>query len=185
MGVRATTARGKAEKAVDLILEKMGKRMPKSKTSATPIYGGQMDCFDDFLNRAIEKSPSSLSSKEMRPLIHNYGSKYQEVLKYINENPLWVETVGDSTIIKAEVIYAVREEMAQKLEDIVFRRTDLGTGGDPGEEALNTCAELVAEELGWDDEKTQTELEEVRATFQRLGFLNNGRTLTKTEYAQI
>jgi glycerol-3-phosphate dehydrogenase len=185
MGVRATTARGKAERAVDLILEKMGKRMPKSKTSVTPIYGGQMDCFNDFLNRAIEKGPSSLSSKEMRPLIHNYGSRYQDVMKYINEEPLWIEVIGDSTVLKAEVIHAVREEMAQKLADVIFRRTDLGTGGDPGEEALNTCAELVAEELGWDDEKTQTELEEVRATFQRLGFLNNGRTLTKTEYAQI
>jgi glycerol-3-phosphate dehydrogenase len=184
MGVRATTARGKAEKAVDLIIEKMGKRMPKSKTSVTPIYGGQMDCFNDFLNRAIEKGPSSLSSKEMRPLIHNYGSRYQDVMKYINEEPLWIEVIGDSTVLKAEVIHAVREEMAQKLADVIFRRTDIGTDGYPGEEALNTCAELIAEELGWDDEKTQSELKEVRSTFQRLGFLKNGRPLIKTERTQ-
>ncbi|MFQ5963573.1 MAG: FAD-dependent oxidoreductase [Candidatus Scalinduaceae bacterium] len=185
MGVRATTARGKAERAIDLIFEKIENRITKSKTSVTPIYGGQIDCFDDFLNRAIEKGPSSLSSKEMRPLVHNYGSKYQEVLKYIKENPVWVENVGDSTVIKAEIIHAVREEMAQKLADVVFRRTDLGTGGDPGGEALRTCAELIAEELGWDDEKTQAELEEVSVTFQRLGFLKNGRSLIKAEHVRV
>jgi glycerol-3-phosphate dehydrogenase len=184
MGVRATTARGQAERAIDLILEKMGKRILKSKTSVTPIYGGQMDCFDDFLNRAIEKGFLSLSSKEMRPLIHNYGSRYQDVMKYISEEPLWIEVIGDSTVLKAEVIHAVREEMAQKLADVIFRRTDLGTDGDPGEEALSTCAGLIADELGWDDEKTQSELTEVRSTFQRLGFLKTGITLTKTEHVQ-
>lgn len=171
IGVRATTARGMAERAIDLCLQKLGKSGPKSQTAVTPIYGGQIDCFKDFLARALKQYPSVLGTKEMRALIHNYGSQYQEVLKYTEEDSTWVGTVGNSAVLKAEIVHTVREEMAQKLEDVVFRRTDLGAGGNPGEEALTTCADLMAKELGWNERQTQNELEEVRKTFQRRGFL--------------
>ena len=55
--------------------------------------------------------------------------------------------------------------MAQKLTDVVFRRTGLGTVGNPGETSLQMCAVIVAEELGWDAKRTQMELGEVREVF--------------------
>lgn len=171
IGVRATTARGMAEKAINLTLEKLGKDGPRSQTAGTPIYGGQPGCFEDFVARALNQLPNGLNVKEMRALIHNYGSKYQEVLKYNKEDPTWARTLGDSTVLKAEVIHAVRDEMAQKLGDVVLRRTDLGAGGNPGEEALRTCADLMAKELGWSEGKIQKELDEVRAIFKKRGFL--------------
>ena len=76
----------------------------------------------------------------MHHLAHSYGSKYGDVLRYVGENPVWGATLGESRVIGAEVIHAVREEMAQKLEDVVFRRTDLGTGAYPGESSLRACA---------------------------------------------
>ena len=103
----------------------------------------------------------------MRALIYNYGSQYDEVLKYMDENENLGETVGNSTIIKAEIIHAIREEMPQKLEDIVFRRTDLGTAGYPGENALLECAYLTGKELEWDEKKRGKELQEVRRIFSR------------------
>ena len=54
------------------------------------------------------------------------------------------ETIGASDTLKAEVMHAVRAEMTVKLEDCVFRRTELGTAGDPGSEAFETCASLWA-----------------------------------------
>jgi glycerol-3-phosphate dehydrogenase len=57
--------------------------------------------------------------------------------------------------------------MAMKLGDIVFRRTDLGTGEDPGNAALEDCARLMATELGWAEERISEEIEEVRARFPR------------------
>ena len=86
---------------------------------------------------------------------------YREVLRYVDENPEWAETVGSSTVITAEVIHAVREEMAQKLGDVVFRRTDLGTGEYPGAAALRQCATLMGQELGWDEDRIRHELNEV------------------------
>ncbi len=173
IGVRATTARGMAEKAIDLCLAKLGKTRRFSKTATTPIYGGQIDCFEDFLAEAVKQRSSTLEPKVMRALGHNYGSQYPMVLKYAEENPTWLGTVGDSTVLKAEIVHAVREEMAQKLGDVLFRRTDLGAGGDPGEESIKTCAGLMAKELGWEEARVQTELEEVRTIFQRRGFLTS------------
>jgi glycerol-3-phosphate dehydrogenase len=74
-------------------------------------------------------------------------------------------TIGPSETLKAEVIHAVREEMAVKLADCVFRRTELGTAGDPGPQALETCAELMAGELRWSADRIASELAEVRAQF--------------------
>lgn len=165
IGVRATTARGMAEKATDIIANKLGQSTPRSETEVTPIYGGHISSFEDFLRDAIRNSPSALNTRKVRALVHNYGSQYQQVLKYVKENPTWIESVGESTVLKTEVIHAVREEMAQKLADVVFRRTDLATGRYPGDNAVETCARLMSSEMGWDKERLNTELEEVKITF--------------------
>jgi glycerol-3-phosphate dehydrogenase len=55
--------------------------------------------------------------------------------------------------------------MARKLSDVVFRRAGLGTVGDPGDACLETCAAIMARELGWDGVRTQSELKEVKAVF--------------------
>ena len=44
-----------------------------------------------------------------------------------------VSLQSNSKVTEAEVLYGIKEEMAVKLSDIVFRRTDLGMHGYPGE----------------------------------------------------
>ena len=165
IGVRATTARGMAGKAVDLVFRKMGRSVPGSLTETTPIYGGRIDSMEEFLGLAIRIRPGGLDEEVIRSLVHNHGSEYGKVLNLIEENPAWSERLGDAPVLKAEVVHAVREEMAQRLGDVVLRRTDLGTGEDPGEEALRACAELMASELGWEESRVQMELDEVRRAF--------------------
>ena len=111
-----------------------------------------------------ERYPT-LSDGTLRALVHNHGSAYTDVIGYLDENPGWSESLGSSATIKAEVIHAVRGEMAQKLSDVVFRRTDLGSGNRPDQRSLQACADLMASELGWDEPRTQRELEEVKALY--------------------
>lgn len=165
IGMRYTTARVIAKNAVDLVFKKLRRKAPPSSTAVTPIYGGETECFDDFLRRATEARPPGLDAEVMHALLRNHGSQYRDVLKYLDEDPTWAETVEGSTLTKAEVIHAVREEMAQKLGDVVFRRTGLGTTGNPGESALRTCAALMAAELGWDKTRMQEELDQVGKVF--------------------
>lgn len=169
IGVRATMARKEAEKTVDLILKKLGKKAQASKTSDTTIYGGKIENFQALVEQATDIEDLNIEPRIIRALIHNYGSEYNEVLKYAKENPGWAEPVENSTVLKAEVIHSVREEMAQRLEDVVFRRTDLGTAINPGKDSLRSCAELMAKELEWNQQKLKGEKEKVSAIFSKKG----------------
>jgi glycerol-3-phosphate dehydrogenase len=159
LGVRATTARGMAEKAIDLAFRKLGRRGPRSRTAVTPIHGGAMRSVRDCIAAARRDGPAELSYSALTALVHNYGCEYSRVLKYSRDEPILAEMIGDSTVLKGEVVHAAREEMAQTLQDVVFRRTDLGSAGDPGSENLRICAELMAKELGWDEERLSRELD--------------------------
>lgn len=165
VGVRYTTARGVGERAIHLASQKLGQKVARSRTATTPVYGGQIEDFDQFSQGVIQQRPHSLPAEVVRSLLRNYGSAYGEVLKYADELPGLAEKMGQSNVIKAEVVHAVRDEMAQTLSDVVFRRTDLGTAGHPGEEALQACAALMAGELEWDPGRLERELDEVRAAF--------------------
>jgi glycerol-3-phosphate dehydrogenase len=113
----------------------------------------------------MNQRPQNTPDGVLRSWAHNYGSAYVEVKRYTEESPELAETLGHSKVAKAEVVHAVRQEMAQKLSDVVFRRTDLGTGGHPGEDALAACAQLMARELEWDQRRLGQELAEVNACF--------------------
>jgi glycerol-3-phosphate dehydrogenase len=60
--------------------------------------------------------------------------------------------------ILAQVVYAVREEMAFHLDDVLFRRTGAGTLGHPGDEAIRSCADIMSELLGWSEEEKEAEI---------------------------
>jgi glycerol-3-phosphate dehydrogenase len=150
----------------DMVFKKLGKKSPACTTIETPIFGGDIGRFDDFLKEAIEKRPIGLSEGSMRNLVYNYGSEYREVLKYLDEDSSYGQRINDSSdVIEAEIIHGVREEMAQKLADVVLRRTELGTGEYPEDEGLKTCARIMAQELGWDESRVQKELEEVKSIY--------------------
>lgn len=164
VGVKYTTARNVAQKVVDWVFQSWGKKLPKSKSSVTPLHGGEISQFTTFLQAEIAKRPYGLGEELIRPLVYNYGSAYPEVLKYLSANE-YEGLEARLSVLKAEVLHGVREEMAQKLSDVVFRRTELGSAGYPGNEALNICAETMGAELGWSSTKIQQELQEVERVF--------------------
>lgn len=167
VGVRYTTARLEASRAIDLAVKKLGKRADNCLTPTMPIYGARFESFEKLAEHAVKDSCLPVQREAMHGLLHNHGSEYPEVLRCVEDNPAWGETLGTSTTIRAEVIHAVREEMAQKLGDVVFRRTDLATGSYPGDAALRASAELMASELGWSSSRIRNEVEEVIANFSR------------------
>jgi glycerol-3-phosphate dehydrogenase len=100
-------------------------------------------------------------------LIYNYGSSYPEVLQYLpaSGERITLDESEDMEILQAEVRYALREEMAQRLSDVVFRRTEIGTAGYPGDKPLEVCADILSQELGWNARQTQQELAMVRGLY--------------------
>jgi glycerol-3-phosphate dehydrogenase len=166
IGIRYTTARGDAKKLVDQVMRKRGQRRA-CKTAETPVYGGEIPVFDELLNSAQRKYGSRFSDEVLLSLVQNHGAHYQRVLELAEQDSSWSRVLPGTHVLGAEVVYAAREEMALKLEDVVFRRTDLGTAGHPGQEAVRACAEIMARERGWNPQRSEQELAEVEALFRR------------------
>jgi glycerol-3-phosphate dehydrogenase len=149
VGVKYTTARRVAEEAVNLVEAKLGKPAVSSQSAIVPVYGGGMSSFTTFLESELQSKPVGLSEESMRHLIQTYGSEYRQVLRYCKEDPEWSKPVSShSPVIRAQILHGVREEMACKLGDILFRRTDLGASGYPDDSSVSSCAEIMARELG-------------------------------------
>jgi glycerol-3-phosphate dehydrogenase len=169
IGVRATVARKDAQTTIDLILNRLNRKPENCRTDTTLIYGGRIESFNEFQRQAVRQARDTYGIGVSRSLIHKYGSEYQKVLDYTIENKSLAEKIDTTDVIGAEVIHAVRQEMAVKLQDVIFRRTELGTGENPGRPAIEKCAELMAVELGWNRQKTEKEISEVLYVFSNLG----------------
>jgi glycerol-3-phosphate dehydrogenase len=167
VGVKFTTARDVAEKATDLVLMKLGRDYIPSRTAMLPVHGGNMEQFHSFLKNEIARYSQNLLQDIVRHLIYNYGSTYGDVLQYIQEDSRCGNILSHSIkITEAEILHGIRNEMANKLTDVVFRRTELGTAGHPGKNSLKACAEIMGRELGWGDDRTHVEIEEAERLFK-------------------
>jgi glycerol-3-phosphate dehydrogenase len=164
--VKFTEARHVSEEVINLVFEKLGKKPARTLTTHTAVHGGAIERFGEFLAEEEAKKPQGLSSDITKHLICNYGARYPRLFEYFDEDAALRETVSHpSPVLRAEVVHGVREEMAQKLTDVVLRRTELGMSGDPGTECLATCAGIMAKELNWSEAKIHQEIHEARNAF--------------------
>lgn len=166
-GVKYTTARRVAEEAVKRAFSALGYRPPRPDYAEMRLHGGRIERFEEFLQAQVGKRPCGLDAEEVRSLVYQYGSAYPEVLDSLDVEARDGGQVSKRlAVLKAQVRYAIRREMAVRLADVVFRRTELGTAGHPGEDALRFCAGVMADELGWGPAQIEKELEEVERAFR-------------------
>lgn len=168
VGVKYTSARGVARKAVDLIVKKLDRKAPASRTHRDRLHGGAIEHFADFLEQAIIEQAPRLDRATTDQLVRNYGTEYRRVLAPLTQDPGWGQPLSAATrVIRAEVLHAVQCEMALSLTDVVFRRTELGSAGDPGEEAVRAAAMIMAAELAWHAQRIEDEIRAVMEQFPR------------------
>ncbi len=114
IGVKYTTARVVAERAVDMILRKLSRPANPCRTADTILPEAGTN----------DRDPSD------------------------------------------PIAYAVREEMAQTLSDVVIRRTGLGATGTPADSVVNDVAGRMQNVLGWSDQRKTTELEALKRFYE-------------------
>ena len=166
VGVKYTTCRGLAEKVVNLAADQLGLKVQRCLTERTRLAGGEIDDIEAFENDAV-RSAGTLGENVARHLARTYGTLAGSVQALAREREELARCLPDSdAIVGAEIVHAVREEMALHLDDVVLRRTELGTLGHPGARALQACAAIMAAELGWGAERTADELQRVEACFK-------------------
>lgn len=163
-GIKFTTCRYLAEKAVDAAFRSLGRRKAPCTTDTSRLPGGHIERFDDFLQAAIREPV--IDETTTRHLVYNYGSDIRLIRQRIWKDPSAGRHVGTSAeVTRAEIVHAVRDEMAVRLGDAVFRRTDLGTLGHPGREALADAAEIMAAELKWTESQKAAEIRAVESLY--------------------
>lgn len=167
VGVKYTTARLAAEEAVDLAFACLGSRPPPAVTAARPLYGAPEGSFGALAREAERACAGRLAHEAARRLAERYGTAYRELLALVERDPALAEPLaGGVGVLGAEVVHAIRSEMARTLADVVVRRTGLGSAGMPTAEALAACAALAARELGWNAARTEQEVAAVRRALE-------------------
>ncbi|TWP29269.1 glycerol-3-phosphate dehydrogenase/oxidase [Apibacter muscae] len=155
-----------------------------SDSGLMSIIGGKWTTFrqmaEDFIDKAIElgKLPSkecktvnlsihgNVPASQVDRSKHNYiyGSDIPAIQKLEQENPDLAQKIHPNhNYTKAEIVWAVREEMAEKVEDILARRVrllfiDARAAIDCAEEV----ARIMAKELGHDADWVAKETEEFK-----------------------
>jgi glycerol-3-phosphate dehydrogenase len=166
LGAKFTTARRLAEVGADLIEAKLGRTRSTCQTAVTPLVGGDMPRLREFTDRVIRQYGAMLDAATLEHLIAGYGTEIDAVMAAAMATPDGPKRLTlERATIEAEISYAIEHEQAQRLTDVVFRRTGLGTLGAFGDAPLARCARLMANRLGWSDGRMA---QEVADTSQRL-----------------
>jgi glycerol-3-phosphate dehydrogenase len=67
------------------------------------------------------------------------------------------QSQGAEPALAQRILHAARDEMAVTLEDVVYRRTELGDPPGPDPEAVRVAGRIVADALGWDEKRRAAE----------------------------
>jgi glycerol-3-phosphate dehydrogenase len=157
IGIRYTTARGDAATALDMLLKQRPGAPAAAATDRTPLVGGDFPEFAALQAAARGAVPAAVPERSLAAWLRNYGTEYSRVAD-LSKAIGMAERVGDSDTLMAEVSYAVRDEMAQHLADVVMRRTNLGSGSHPGLRVLESAALGMQRELGWSEQRRSSEI---------------------------
>jgi len=162
VGGKWTTSRDLAEKIVDAVSQRLGIATLRCSTDRAALPGARFARFRDFV--ADQRHASVIPSLES--LAHLYGSRLPLMLDEARNRPELLDPLGAHGDIGAQIVFAVREEMALTLSDAIMRRTGVGQFGPPPPSVLETAARLMAGELGWIEDHTAAEIAALAPWFE-------------------
>jgi len=171
-GGKLTTFRRTAEKVVELVEHRLGRRAePASGGSEQPLDGGDLPMGSspqEYARFLVSRFGANLPGLEdaVDRLVLLYGTNAEALLGRAIDRGLGF--FPGSVALRAEVERAVLEEMSLRLTDVLERRLRLLLF-DPerGLDVAAPVAEQMASLLGWSEERMMRELDEYRETAKR------------------
>ena len=180
VGVRYTTARHSAEHAVDVIVRALGARAAACATASTRLHGGEIERFSTFVADARREATADVPATLIERLVYNYGTAWKDVIGTAAASATSTRDIrllsplgAHCEVTPAEVLYAVREEMAVTLADVLLRRTEAGSRGYPGDDAVARTSELLGAELGWSEDRKARERQDLLRTYDAAAVRGN------------
>jgi glycerol-3-phosphate dehydrogenase len=166
-GGKLTTYRAMAAEVVDRAMRELrhrdgGQRHTEARTDEDPLPGGETADLSQFRDRGLELgiAPASVDH-----LLRHYGTEAAGIFNLGGaDRRLFRRLIEPHPSIEAEVIHAVRRELAQTVEDVLVRRFHLYyEHPNQGVPVASRVAELMGEELGWDAARIEEEAERYRS----------------------
>jgi glycerol-3-phosphate dehydrogenase len=152
LGGKWTTHRLMAEDTINAAQRVLDAPVTASSTRQHALVGAAGFTEDYWKSLAREYS---LGEASARHLAGKFGTRAPEVLEITRDDASLQEfVVPGLPYLRAEVVYAIRTEMAQTIEDILARRLGLQLfDWRKAIEAAPLVGDLLARELGWTGEK--------------------------------
>jgi len=150
MGGKWTTYRAMAEDTVNAVQRFLGGPISRAQTLDHPLAGSAGYLPDYWQTLAKEWGVSELTALH---LAQKYGTAAGRILGLVREDAgLSAPLVEGLAPIRAEVVFAAREEMAVSIEDVLARRIGLQLyGWRDAIKGAPAVAQLLARELGWSE----------------------------------
>ncbi len=161
-GGKLTTHRDIAERIVNRVGKILSRPAMRSPTRETPLPGARAFAFDDAGGgaQALAALPEDLRAA----MIARYGTRALIPASLAAQRPqLACPLAPGCPAAAAEVVYAVRYEMATSVADFIRRRVALSWRHPRCiDTAAAAAARLMAAELGWDSARERAEFEASR-----------------------
>jgi glycerol-3-phosphate dehydrogenase len=142
-GGKLTTYRVMANDAVRAVFERLGRPRTEDKTRSSPLPGGDITSLDDVVGAAARATSDPALATH---LARSYGSRWPAVWREIEAGD-GRATLDDSLpYTVGELRYAVANEMACTIGDLLIRRTHLAF--ETRDHGLGV-AERAASAVGW------------------------------------
>jgi glycerol-3-phosphate dehydrogenase len=166
IGTKFTTARRTAAVAIDEVQRELGRGRSRSVTAARPLPHADIADVEGRVVETLREIGASLDADILAHLESWYGTEAPAVVRYAAACEGLGRLSPDLPVIDGEIAYAATNACAVKLDDVVRRRTPLGSAGDPGRRALERAAEIMAATLGWSAERRGAEMKETLVNFE-------------------
>ncbi|MEM7416709.1 MAG: glycerol-3-phosphate dehydrogenase/oxidase [Gemmatimonadota bacterium] len=164
-GGKLTTYRRMAGRVMEVVLEELDPdQTTEDRTASTPLVGSPPS--PDFVEEQLAALRArGVDEHTTERLAFLYGTQLAHFLAYADEDPSWLEPLGAGVpALRCEIRHAVEHEMALTLIDAMDRRTALLLfSPDSALDGAEEAGAIMAVLLGWDDERTATELSRYRA----------------------
>ncbi len=162
VGGKLTTYRSLSEEAVNLICTKLKKDI-NCRTRNYKLIGAEgIQSIEEYKKEYTAKSAKNyeVPLETADYLIDFYGSNFRDVLNLtISRSDLKDPISSENKDIKAQIIYAIEKEEAKTLEDILIRRTGIGTNKTLGLDCVDDVSKIAAAKLGWNETIRKQNLE--------------------------
>jgi glycerol-3-phosphate dehydrogenase len=167
LGGKWTTYRAMAEETVDEVQRQLGKAVGQCQTSNHSLIGASGYSEDYWQTLVAEHG---VSESTARHLVAKHGARATDVVALIREQPELAQPfIAGLAPIRAEVIFAIREEMAMSIEDILARRIGLQLHGwREAIQAAPVVAQYLAQELGWSAMQTKEAVEQYTSRLNQM-----------------